>query len=242
MVDASDPMVDANDTKDLKFSFARFADGFDDHISKSIRGYSGLLDDCVGISQYFVEDRSCVVDIGCSSGNLLGKLVKHNREHAPHASFVGLDVEESFSSQWKALEALAVQILVCDVRDYVFPDNCSFVTSIFSLQFIPSRDRLAVMKKVHEALRPGGALFIAEKILIENSKIAEIVRSIYFEFKSQHFSESQILAKEQSLRHQLKPWTETKLLQALEQSGFNPDDISPVWQNHAFKGYLAIKQ
>lgn len=234
--------MDTPDPKDLKFSFARFADGFDDHISKSIRGYSDLLDDCVGISQYFVEDRSCVVDIGCSSGNLLGKLVGHNREHAPRATFIGLDIEESFSPQWKALEALAVQIQVCDVRDYAFPDNCSFVTSIFSLQFIPSRDRLAVMKKIHEALRPGGALFIAEKILLQDSKIAEIVRSIYFEFKSRHFSESEILAKEQSLRHQLKPWTETKLLQALESSGFLPGDISSVWQNHAFKAFLAIKQ
>ena len=47
-----------NDPK--TFSFTNYADEFDTHISKSIRGYSNLRADVVGISKYFVEGKTQV--------------------------------------------------------------------------------------------------------------------------------------------------------------------------------------
>ncbi len=52
------------------FSFSNFADQFDDHIEKSIRGYSDLRNDVVGMSKYFIEEGTQVLDIGCSEGCL----------------------------------------------------------------------------------------------------------------------------------------------------------------------------
>ena len=54
-----------------KFTFATSEEGFDAHIDQSVRGYSNLWTDVLKFSEYFVEDGTCVVDIGCSTGKLL---------------------------------------------------------------------------------------------------------------------------------------------------------------------------
>ena len=54
-----------------KFTFATSEEGFDNHIDKSVRGYSHLWGDILSLSKYFVEDYTQVVDIGCSTGKLL---------------------------------------------------------------------------------------------------------------------------------------------------------------------------
>ena len=84
----------------LAFSFARFAEGFDDHIRKSIRGYSELLEDCVAMSEYFVENETSVFDIGCSTGSFLFRIWEKNRERAPQAKYVGIDIEPNFAASW----------------------------------------------------------------------------------------------------------------------------------------------
>jgi hypothetical protein len=55
-------------TKGADFSFAAYADDSDRHIGGSIRGYDNLREDCVALSQYFIQKDSVVLDIGCSSG------------------------------------------------------------------------------------------------------------------------------------------------------------------------------
>ena len=45
------------------FTFAHREEGFDNHIEKSIRGYSYLMNDVITLSRYFVEDNTNIVDI-----------------------------------------------------------------------------------------------------------------------------------------------------------------------------------
>ena len=54
-----------------KFTFATAEEGFDSHIDQSVRGYSNLWNDVLKFSEYFVEDGTTIVDIGCSTGKLL---------------------------------------------------------------------------------------------------------------------------------------------------------------------------
>ena len=57
------------------FTFAHREEGFDEHIEKSIRGYSQLMDDVISLSRYFVENETNVVDIGCSTGKMTKALI-----------------------------------------------------------------------------------------------------------------------------------------------------------------------
>ena len=39
----------------VDFTFAHREEGFDEHIEKSIRGYSQLIDDVISLSRYFLS-------------------------------------------------------------------------------------------------------------------------------------------------------------------------------------------
>ena len=64
------------------FTFAHREEGFDEHIEKSIRGYSNLLEDVISLSRYFVEDNTSIVDIGCSTGKMTKALIDYNKIQA----------------------------------------------------------------------------------------------------------------------------------------------------------------
>ena len=52
------PDDDQDAGKSDKFSFTNFAEHFDDHINRSIRGYAELRDDIVRIGRYLAENRT----------------------------------------------------------------------------------------------------------------------------------------------------------------------------------------
>ena len=79
-----------------KFTFATSKEGFDNHIDKSVRGYSQLWGDILNLSKYFVEDYTQVVDMGCSSGKLLKGMIEQNGKNIPHAQYTGIEIEEDF--------------------------------------------------------------------------------------------------------------------------------------------------
>ena len=56
--------INPNESEEVKFSFSNFSTHFDEHINKSIRGYSDLRNDVVKISEYFVENDTTVMDLG----------------------------------------------------------------------------------------------------------------------------------------------------------------------------------
>src|SRR5438874_7474266 len=74
----------------LQFSFANYADDFDRHIERSIRGYGNLIEDCVELSQYFIENGTVACDIGCATGRTLAAIRARNQDRAPAAKYIGL--------------------------------------------------------------------------------------------------------------------------------------------------------
>ena len=76
----------------VDFTFAHREEGFDEHIEKSIRGYSQLIDDVISLSRYFIEDETNVIDIGCSTGKMTKALIDYNLDHSKTASYIGLEI------------------------------------------------------------------------------------------------------------------------------------------------------
>ena len=82
----------------VDFTFAHRKEGFDEHIEKSIRGYSQLIEDVVALSRYFVENGTTVVDIGCSTGKMTKALIDYNKDHIEGSGveFIGIENAEGF--------------------------------------------------------------------------------------------------------------------------------------------------
>jgi len=223
----------------MKFTFATAEEGFDNHIENSIRGYSNLWNDILKLSRYFVEDDTCVVDIGCSTGKLIEKMCVQNKEFAPNANYIGIEVEEEFFANYKLNENLRIEYIKEDIRNYQFK-NCSLVTSIFTLQFMSLKDRMEVIKKIYSGLNSGGGFIFSEKIISDQSQIQEMLTFIYYDYKKEYFTEKEILDKEVLLRNMMKPYKLKEIILMCEDVGFTC--IQQFWQNFNFIAFIAIKR
>ena len=224
-----------------KFTFAQREEGFDNHIEHSIRGYSNLWNDVLKYSEYFVDDEASVVDVGCSTGKLLKAMIGQNT-FAPKANYFGIEVEEDFFPTYEAdeKEFSNLKYFKGDVRDFEF-NNCSLVTSIFTLQFIPEAARTSVIRQIYNGLNPGGAFIFAEKTVSECARINEIRTFTYYDYKREHFTSDDILNKERQLRHMMKLNTRNELINKCATVGFCFQKIESFWQNYGFAAFIAIK-
>ena len=228
------------------FTFAHRQEGFDEHIDWSIRGYSNLLDDVVSLSRYFVEEDTNVVDIGCSTGKLTARILEHNYEACPGANYVGVEVAEGFFSNLderkvsldEKYPGTAVDFIFDDIRNYEFK-NCSLVTSLFTLQFMPYAFREQVIDNIYYGLNEGGAFIFGEKIDTSHSRIENMLRTTYYEFKNKSFDYEDIMQKELTLKNMLKPNSWDEIENMLNIAGFKA--VQSFWQNHLFIGAIAIK-
>ena len=224
------------------FTFAHREEGFDEHIEKSIRGYSNLLEDVISLSRYFVEDDTNIVDIGCSTGKLTKAMIEYNEDHCSNGNYIGIEIAEGFfkdlENRADELKKHQVDFILDDIRNYDF-ENCSLVTSIFTLQFMPKKDRLNVMKNVYKGLNDGGAFIFAEKTICQNALVQDMITFNYYDYKRKSFDTEDIMDKERTLRHMMKPNTWEEIEMNLAKAGFS--DVQPFWRNHAFVGALAIK-
>jgi tRNA (cmo5U34)-methyltransferase len=224
-------------SEEQRFSFSSVANGFDEHITKSIRGYADLRDDVVGISRYFILDETNVLDIGCSQGTML-KRIKDENTQAPNANYTGIEINKDFQQHWKPETNLNYKVE--DVRESDALSNMSFAISLFTFQFLAEKDRLSLLQKIYDNLVDGGAFVTAEKIYSMNAKVQDMVDSLYYDFKRQSFTEKEILDKEQELRHLAKLTTENLLISQLRSVGFR--GIQIFWRNFNFIGVLAMKR
>ena len=233
-------MKDREKTNSNDFTFAHRDEGFDNHIDKSIRGYSTLHDDIVKMSRYFVENDTYVVDIGCSTGKTLAAMYDQNKDFAEDATYRGIDYADGFVADMdkRSEDYPALWLTQGDVRDYEF-DNCSLVTSIFTLQFMPRKDRQEVLNRIYDGLNPGGAFIFAEKTYSCSSKVQDMLTFMYYDFKRDSFDPDDIMDKEQTLRNMLRPNTWSELNEMLSEAGF--ESVQTFWQNHLFVGAIAIK-
>ena len=223
-----------------KFTFATSKEGFDNHIDKSVRGYSNLWSDILSLSKYFVEDNTNVVDIGCSTGKLLKGMIEQNQKHIPKAKYMGIEIEEDFYGDYVFDEQKFDNLRYHkgDVRSFEF-NNCSLVTSIFTLQFMPPKDREEVIKKVYDGLNKGGAFIFSEKTFSCNPRIQDMMTFTYYDYKRKNFTDKEILDKEVQLRHMMKPNTKTELYDMFTNAGF---EVHNFWQNFNFIGAIALKK
>tara|TARA_B110001454_G_C12645607_1_gene403155 strand:+ start:347 stop:1048 length:702 start_codon:yes stop_codon:yes gene_type:complete len=228
-------------TRMADFTFAHRKEGFDEHIDKSIRGYSNLLDDIVGLSRYFVEDDTNIVDIGCSTGKLTKAIIEFNKDHCD-GKYIGIEIADGFvkdiEKRRKELTPYDIEFIIDDIRNYKF-ENCSLVTSIFTLQFMSKKDRTSVVKKIYKGLNDGGAFIFAEKTICSSALVQDMITFNHYDYKRKFFDEKDIMDKERTLRHMMKPNTWKEIEKMIKSSGFK--EVQPFWRNHAFVGAIAIK-
>ena len=225
-------------TANWKFN-GDMVDNFDSHIINSIPLYQEGHDLVNKISDFFVSDHSVCYEIGSSTAELLVGLAKRNA--AKDAKFIGIELEKDMHK--KALvktEGLkSIQLINGDILDTEL-EKSDFIVCYYTMQFIKPNVRQDIFNKLYEALNWGGALVLFEKVRANDARFQDICVSLYDDFKLDNgFTPAEIMAKRQSLKGVLEPFSSQGNRDLLTRAGF--EDILTIMKYVSFEGFLAIK-
>ena len=218
---------------------ADVAESFVDHVRRSVPFYDAGHQLICEVSDFFVKDDSICYEIGVSTGELLGKLARHNA--GKRARWCGLDVEETMIARAKKnLTGLGnVELHVGDATTWEF-EKTDLVVSYYCVQFIPPKLRQTVIDTIYERLNWGGALLLFEKVRAYDARFQDVMTALYQEFKlRQEFSPSEIVAKARSLKGVLEPFSTQGNVDMLKRAGFV--DVMSIMKYVCFEGFLAVK-
>lgn len=214
---------------------------FEDMLEKSIPQYRVMRDLCNYIVRKYRRDSTDIIDIGASRGDGVAELIKeygaYNRWVLAEISQPMVDVlQQRFAGY---IDSGRMEIWTKDIADRFPQARASVVLSALTMQFIPIERRQKVMESIYDALLPGGALVIVEKVLGANSSIDELMVERYYDFKRISYDENIIQRKKMALSGVLVPLTYRMNEDLLRDAGFNTIDCFWRWMN--FCGWVAVK-
>ena len=208
---------------------------FDKHIENSVPLYKEFHKNIVNMSVYFAQRDTNIVDIGSSTGVLTYDLFKMNESR--NITAIGLDIEEDMiiesSKRYPEIDFKNINALKFDYS------NTSVITMVLTLQFLSKDNRKLLLKKIYNEMNAGGAIFIVEKVRTDNLEIHDIYNDMYYDFKRNSFSDTDILDKNVSLRGIMKPLTLRENIDILKEAGFSEYEVFLKYNN--FVGIMVIK-
>ncbi len=197
---------------------------FEDMINRSVPGYQTMLGMLAVFARKFAQADTTVYDLGASLG--ASTLMLHKHIDAPITRLVAIDNAEAMVR--KCRENLArhpaqvpVEVTQADIRDIAF-DPASLVVMNLVLQFLPVEDRSALLQKIHDALVPGGALVLMEKIHLDEPADREFIDALHLDFKRANgYSELEIARKRSALENFLVSESLATHTERLHDCGFS---------------------
>jgi len=217
---------------------------FDDMLARSVPFYDETQRMMGELAADFAVPGSRIYDLGCSTGTTFLTLDQHLPVDRTY-HFVGVDNSEPMLV--KAQERLRaagfqrpVEFVVGDLNRGVEISDASVVILNLTLQFVRPLKRSEVIANIYRGLRPGGVLFLVEKVLGEHSVFNRLFIKHYYEFKQRNgYSELEIAQKREALENVLIPYHFTEDFDLLRREGFNEMDVFFKWYN--FCGMIAVK-
>jgi tRNA (cmo5U34)-methyltransferase len=221
---------------------AQVAGVFDDMIRRSVPLYSEIIKRQVQLIRKFYRPGTVIYDLGCSNGNL-GIQLGGCMDGRPY-TMVAVDNSAPMLAVFR--ERLAgtglerhVTLQCGDIRQAAI-ENASAVVLNFTLQFLPRKDRDALMARICRGLTSGGILLFCEKIIHGHARVAELQHEFHHAFKRENgYSEMEISRKREALEKVLIPEALESHLERLNRAGFTAVDVWLKWFN--FAALIAIK-
>ena len=108
------------------------------------------------------------------------------------------------------------------------------------MQFIPPEERLTLITRIHEGLKPGGVLILSEKIAFDDPVMQDFHIEAHHDFKRANgYSDLEISQKRTALERVMIPETLSCHQRRLQDAGFS---FSEAWfQCFNFVSMAAIK-
>jgi len=234
-----------NAARDFTFD-QKVAAVFDDMVSRSVPFYGELQRMLADLSLQFLPDQDGgVCDLGCSTGTTIDLILSHPA-CPPTTHGYGVDNAQAMLDQ--AQEKLAphvaakrVTLMLSDLDSDLTLPPVNVVLMNWTLQFVRPIHREGLLRRIHSSIRPGGALLMAEKVLVEDSLLNRLYIELYYRYKArQGYTAEEIQRKRESLENVLVPYRVEENVELLKRCGFSTVDTCFRWFNWA--AFVAIKR
>lgn len=217
---------------------------FDDMVSRSVPLYREVAVAVAEWTKKFYQPGTVIYDIGCSTGTTIDLSARYLNHWGKSAHYVGIDTSEPMLQRaaaklqgWEGVHKVELRCSDALAEDYT---NASVVVVNYTLQFVPVVQRAALLKKIHDGLRPGGILFLSEKLRSCCPEFHETVTDIYERFKeSRGYSRTEIERKKEALDNVLIPLTLDEQSRLIAGAGFTR--FEPMLRWHNFTSFIAVK-
>jgi tRNA (cmo5U34)-methyltransferase len=215
---------------------------FPDMIERSVPGYRLLLELTPLMVSRAVQPDSRIYDLGCSLG--AATLAARRAVQVDGADIVAVDTSPDMVRRCREIIAADNSRVPVDVRQadacQLPIENASVVMMYFTLQFIESERRDALIRRIATGLRPGGVLLLAEKLAFEPDENQRWLDTHHHDFKrAQGYTDLEIARKRQALENVLVPETRADHHRRLEAAGFN--QVIDWFQCFNFAAFAAVK-
>ncbi len=210
---------------------------FDDHVAGSIPVYAECHELVLDIADQLVPPGGRCYDLGCSTGALTARLAERLAPRG--AEVIGIDREpgmiEAATARCSGLPAVRFNVSALENTEI---EPADLAVCFYTLQFIPLRQRQAVLSRIHRALAPAGAMILFEKILASTAHAQDVSVGVYSDFKRRRgFTDDEIAAKARSLRGVLHPLPAEENYAMLRRGGFT--ELVQVFRWMIFDGVIA---
>jgi tRNA (cmo5U34)-methyltransferase len=220
----------------------KVAQVFPDMIRRSVPGYGHVIGSSGLIAKRYAQANTVIYDLGCSLGATT--LAIASQVTTPGCRIVAVDNSEAMLAQAqlslsdRLVDPLPIDWVHGDISTMTF-EPCSVVAINFTLMFIEREKREKLLSDIRNALCPGGALILAEKIVQEDAQSQETLNSLHMEFKRANgYSELEIAGKRQAIENVLVPETADAHIERLRRVGFQ--EVTEFFHCLNFKAWIAI--
>lgn len=227
---------------DGKWSFDSAVTGcFSDMLARSIPDYATMRKLVFDLGSWFVQDRTDIIDVGCSRGDGLAPFIDscgaRNRYFALDESQPMVDACRERFKGW--IDNGLLDVRQHDLRAGLPPLMPSLILAVLTLQFVPIECRQRVIADAYRLLRTGGAMIVVEKVLGPDAAGDRLLVDAYYAMKRANgYSTDDIETKRKSLQGVLVPQTAEANEQMLRAEGFR---VYRFWQALNFAGWVAVK-
>lgn len=217
---------------------------FPDMINRSVPGYGTIVPMMGMLARRYALPGTRVYDLGCSLGavSLAIRSAVGQRELKIIAVDNSPDMIRGFRDILEGMDETGlapVELRQQDICDMPL-ENASVVVLNFTLQFVPPGQRDSLLRRIAEALHPGGVLLLSEKVRFDDPEEQSLQTHWHHDFKrAKGYSELEIARKRDALENVMKPESMAQHRARLEEAGF---DRAYTWfQGFNFMSMLAFR-
>ncbi|MDD0974366.1 carboxy-S-adenosyl-L-methionine synthase CmoA [Pseudomonas fontis] len=218
---------------------------FPDMIKRSVPGYPTIVENIGVLAAQFAKPDTVLYDLGSSLGAVTQAMRRHVRTDGCRvvavdnsAAMVERCAEYLKAQDSMHQELLPVQVLEADITALPL-QPASVIAMNFTLQFIEPPARLELLGKIRQALVPGGALILSEKLRFEDMQEHALLTDLHIAFKRANgYSELEIAQKRSAIENVMKPDSLEEHRERLLAAGFSK--VVPWFQCLNFASLIAL--